>query len=1477
MANDDQVIDLYYRRIDSARSQDACRDRIHWLCSRVAGDRVLDIGCSQGISPIILGREGRYVLGVDIEESAIERARQELAGEPAHVQERVELVAADAFTIELPPAEFDAVILGEVLEHLAAPEKLLERVVGWLKPGGRVLVSVPFGYHPYHDHKRSYYLAGLLDLLGAHFSVVEVEPLHDLYLCAVGERPPDGTAPRATSSATLRGWHALCDQALERFERGLWQQRQQARTKLREQIPALRTRFAEARQRLRVLSAEKDTLARRLAAVDCEPTFWREQLLAAQDTARRAEDARERLWAELEKAQIAVRAAEQKTGERDAALRRTEARLQAVTADARQWKAECQRWRGAERTARQQLGARLARLQKQVQFYEAELERRSHEVRYRLGDAFVRAARPSRDTLLLPFRLWSLLLDGLRRRWRRRLETPAAPTSPAEAPAAAPYTGVQTGVVKQASQAMARRDPLDGAERGTPPAPAPTLRFPKFQPVKTPSRCGVKAATILDTFSHACFSYEMDLIPVTKANWRAEIEHGRPDFFFAESAWHGNNDEWEGLLAQFAAADNPLCDLLRWCRERQLPTVFWNKEDPPNYEHFIAVAREFDYVFTTDADCIPRYRRDLGHERVFALPFAAQPVIHNPLGADQLRRYDLCFAGSWHLHKHPERRRHMEVVLEPALALGLHIFDRCARMQNNQQRRFPDHYQPHIRGSLEYDEMLSAYRAYRVFLNVNSVSESPTMFARRVFELLACGTAVVSSESAGLRALFGNLVPIGRTPEETRQHLQGLLGDETYRQRLAHLGYRKAMTGHTYRDRLRTILDTIGLRSAAMGDERVGVVALCRTRAQVEAVLAAAQAQSYAARELHLLLVGDAATDAELASRLSTVPGCHAHPAAGDRPVGALLQEVIEAAGVPLVAWFDADCHYGRDFLTDMVLPFRFTDARIVGKRTHYRYRPRTDTTVLGRPGAEHVFTDDLAPGSLLLRAEMLRTLPLPDGADRAAVAAWLRQAASRGIQLYSADRFNFIAAFPADDGDPPDDLSFDGGGEQLVGTGLCVDIATLGDDPGQPRVLPVPTALGLPAGAEAAVVAAPHGTGPLRHGALGGGHTGGGGLLFYCVNGGGLGHLTRSLAIARRVRRHDPTIPVYFLTSSQALQVIAREGFVVYHIPPHSAYDGQVSTIGWNALLQEQIRLIVDTHRPTMLVYDGVFPYRGLLDALQECRFAYAAMVLRLRHKHDRLTEVADKLGLFNELIYPGEAGVTGDAAGLIPPELSRLSGRLVDPIVYLDRDELLPRDEVRATWAVPPEKKLVYVQLGAGNINDTQSWTRRTLDLLSRRDDVAVVLAESPIAARACEQHADVHILRHYPNALYFNGFDLAITAAGYNSFHEQLYFGVPSVLIPNPDTRTDDQVGRAMTAHQARAAITVLQPKQLEQAIGLALDEETAATMRHRALELVPRNGAQTVAEMLVAAAHATDLDQPPVETRGRAPGPRFSVPS
>lgn len=162
MANNDRISEVYRGDLFSERAQRAARSRIHWMCSQVRGKRVLDIGCSQGITSILVGREGFSVVGVDIEEPAIDFARAELAAEPDAVRERVQFVCDDIFRADLGGERFDTVILGEVLEHQTNPRQLFVRACELLQPSGVIIAATPFGLSVHHDHKSTLYLGDFM-------------------------------------------------------------------------------------------------------------------------------------------------------------------------------------------------------------------------------------------------------------------------------------------------------------------------------------------------------------------------------------------------------------------------------------------------------------------------------------------------------------------------------------------------------------------------------------------------------------------------------------------------------------------------------------------------------------------------------------------------------------------------------------------------------------------------------------------------------------------------------------------------------------------------------------------------------------------------------------------------------------------------------------------------------------------------------------------------------------------------------------------------------------------------------------------------------------------------------------------------------------------------------------------------------------------------------------------------------------------
>ena len=531
----------------------------------------------------------------------------------------------------------------------------------------------------------------------------------------------------------------------------------------------------------------------------------------------------------------------------------------------------------------------------------------------------------------------------------------------------------------------------------------PSFKYPQPKPTSN-----LVIATLLDRFSEDCWKYEANIIPLDKSSWQQQFEHNKPAFFFAESIWQGNDGKWVGSMTKYAEKkSNPLRDIINYCKAQKIPTVFWNKEDPPNFDVFIDVAKEFDYIFTTDENCVKAYQEICGHNRVYSLPFAAQPYIHNPAGKPKELK-EICFAGSWFANKHPERRELLPTLLDPALHRGLHIFDRMLN-QNREDYRFPEKYQQAIVGTLDLERVLMAYRSYKVFLNVNTVTNSPTMFSRRVFELLACGTPVISTQSVGVQKMLGDFVKITHNYAETNEHIDVLLNDEEVRQKLAHTGYRYVHENHTYKHRLEYILGKLQIKDKSLLTQPlVSVVAATNRPEYLENCLENYTRQKYTHKELLLVLNNNSYNLEEVRQKVSSLPNVKVFQVDEEKTLGECLNLGVDNSIGDYIAKFDDDDLYGSHFLGDMILPFSYTNAAIVGKQTYYGYLESQNKLVVRFLGREHLYTKLVSGGTMVIKRQVFDRVRFPYkpfGTDT----AFLKSCAESELKIWSSDKYNFI------------------------------------------------------------------------------------------------------------------------------------------------------------------------------------------------------------------------------------------------------------------------------------------------------------------------------------------------------------------------------------------------------------------------------------------------------------------------------------
>jgi len=188
--------------------------------------------------------------------------------------------------------------------------------------------------------------------------------------------------------------------------------------------------------------------------------------------------------------------------------------------------------------------------------------------------------------------------------------------------------------------------------------------------------------------------------------------------------------------------------------------------------------------------------------------------------------------------------------------------------------------------------------------------------------------------------------------------------------------------------------------------------------------------------------------------------------------------------------------------------------------------------------------------------------------------------------------------------------------------------------------------------------------------------------IVNYAVNGSGVGHLQRLVAISRWLRRYAAhagvRAEIYFLTSSEADGLLFHERFASFKLPSKTAVaEAGLDKLAYLALAKQWVWHSLGLLRPDLLVVD-TFP-RGsfgellsALDLVGKKAFVYRPMKAAFAERAD----FQAMLPLYDAILVPDH-----DDGGTRVPEAARARLHHTGPVMVRERVELLSRTAARAS----------------------------------------------------------------------------------------------------------------------------------------------------------------------------------------------------
>lgn len=345
-------------------------------------------------------------------------------------------------------------------------------------------------------------------------------------------------------------------------------------------------------------------------------------------------------------------------------------------------------------------------------------------------------------------------------------------------------------------------------------------------------KVNVNVGFISDEFLYDNYYDTCTLVHLTPNNWEEKLETVQA--LIITSVWHGLSGEWNAAYKENSDLFQCLKQLCEKARLLKIPIGFYSKEDPPNFNVFIKIASLADVIFTSAAECIPKYKEIFPEKPCYLLSFCVNPIIHNPIRNDDVAfKNKVLFAGSF-MVKYPMRTLQQTNMFDKVIQSGMEltIIDRNFH-RGEHKYHYPDEYCKYVVPNFPYKTIAKIYKLFPFVINLNSVSDSETMFASRVYDASASGSLIISNESVGMKKMFPQIAV-------TEKEISDLF-DSNDKDKIRKNLIRSVFRQKTVFENMAFMLEKMNVKTDSLHEPYVSVVVLSKT----DHIIKQFNAQSY--------------------------------------------------------------------------------------------------------------------------------------------------------------------------------------------------------------------------------------------------------------------------------------------------------------------------------------------------------------------------------------------------------------------------------------------------------------------------------------------------------------------------------------------------------------------------------------------------------------------------------------------------------